>query len=123
VGPVGENDPQRYAPGGGSLPADVAHDTGTVGAWDMADGFVQVTLQRESAAVDVACVAPPGGPVLAVTVNQRGQVEVGDVDTGETRHRFVAPAADPLPGTGSHRLPAKPRRWTRASRCAPSPRR
>jgi hypothetical protein len=85
--------------------AVVAHDNGAVGVWDRADGFVQLTLLEQSAAVGVACLGAPGGPVLAVTINQRGEVRVCDVDTGETRHGFVVPPADPLPGTGSYRLP------------------
>jgi hypothetical protein len=91
----------------GQRVAVVAHRTGALGVWDRTDGFVEKTLETSHAAVSVAAVAPPGGPVLAVSVNQRGHVHVSDVDSGRRWRRFLVPPADPLPGTGAYRLPGQ----------------
>jgi len=86
--------------------AVVAHHNQRVGAWDLVEGAPPATVLHDAHdAAGVACVRPPGGPLLAVTGGLDGRVCVFDVDTGVLTRTIVMPVAEPLPGTGSYHRP------------------
>ena len=84
--------------------AVVGHENRRVLVWDLVEGQPPATaLHGDHYAVGVACVGD-----LAVTAGLDGRVEVFDVAAGVGLHTFVMPHAEPLPGTGSYRLPGNP---------------
>ena len=84
--------------------AVVGHENRRVLVWDLVEGQPPATaLHGDHYAVGVACVGD-----LAVTAGLDGRVEVFDVANGVGLHTFVMPHAEPLPGTGSYRLPGHP---------------